>query len=375
MKKYFQFFLFAALTAFPLFSYAQAELLEPIVSFEKAVVLDVRQSNIETSPGIDTPTLSQTLQVQVLSGEKKGEVVTFYNDYTQIKKDAVFFLRTETEPQINRTVYAVGDPYRLPVLAYITFGFLLLTIVVGKWQGVRGIASLIVSLLAIMYVLVPAIAAGYSPIAVCIGTASLIIVLGSYVTHGISRTTTSAVLGMIATVTITALAAWYAIQAAQLSGFTSEENTYLHFATRGHLNMVALLFGGMVVGLLGVLYDMAIGQAIAVEELRRASSTYTRTQVFTRALRMGREHIGALVNTLAIAYVGASLPLLLLIQNSTSSILHVLNSELIATELIRILIGSSGIVLCVPITTALALFIVRVEPGSLPTVHHHHHTH
>jgi uncharacterized membrane protein len=127
---------------------------------------------------------------------------------------------------------------------------------------------------------------------------------------------------------------------------------YLNFDTRGGVNLVGLLFGGILIGLLGILYDVAIGQAISVEELHTIAPHTSKWAIYNRAVRIGREHIGALVNTLAIAYVGVSLPLLLLIVNSSSdSLLLTLNREVFATEVIRTLIGSIGIILAVPVTT------------------------
>jgi uncharacterized membrane protein len=138
--------------------------------------------------------------------------------------------------------------------------------------------------------------------------------------------------------------------------------------------MVGLLFGGIMIGLLGVLYDIAIGQAIAIEELFRAGKHLTRRQVYKRGIRIGREHIGALVNTLAIAYVGASLPLLLLMQNSTTGILFIINNEVFSTEIVRILIGSIGLILGVPITTLIASYMLhgKVKETSESTHTHKH---
>ena len=113
-----------------------------------------------------------------------------------------------------------------------------------------------------------------------------------------------------------------------------------------------------MIGVLGILYDVAIGQAISVEELRRAGPHLQKTTIYKRAIRMGREHIGALVNTLAIAYVGASLPLLLLFYSSKADLSWTLNKEIFATEIIRTMIGSIGLILAVPISTFFAVWIL-----------------
>jgi uncharacterized membrane protein len=224
-------------------------------------------------------------------------------------------------------------------------------------------------LAVIFFVLFPSVLAGYSPIVVSVGIASLIVILGSYITHGFNWTTTSAVMGMVLTIVVTGMFAYGAVYGARLSGFESDEAVYLNLNTRGAVDFTALLLGGILIGLLGVLYDAAISQAIAVEELRRVGPHVPRRYILSRALRMGREHIGALVNTLAIAYVGASLPLLLLFYSSSENVLFSINRELFASEIVRTVVGSIGVILAVPITTlvAVAILIPRAKdaPSSL----------
>ena len=235
-------------------------------------------------------------------------------------------------------------------------------IVFGGKQGLRGLITLTGSLVFIFLVLFPAILQGYSPVTVSIAVSSLIIILGSYVTHGFNRTTSSAVLGMLATILVTGVLAYMAVHATRLRGFETEDAVYLNQNTKGAIDFVGLLLGGILIGLLGVLYDAAIGQAVAVEELRRAGPELTAREVFRRALRIGREHIGALVNILALAYVGASLPLLLLFFTSAYPFSITLNNEIFATEIIRSMIGSIGLILAVPITTLIAVAVLFRVP-------------
>ena len=205
------------------------------------------------------------------------------------------------------------------------------------------------------------------------GTASLIVLIGSYVTHGVNRTTSAAVVGMIVTIALTGALAYGSIAFTGLTGWNSDEITYLNLNTGGSIDLAGLLLGGILIGLLGILYDAAIGQAVSVEELARAGTHYSKREVYTRALRIGREHVGALVNTLAIAYAGASLPLLLLFFGAGEiDIGLTLNRELFATEIVRILVGSIGLVLAVPITTAVAVYMLfgRILPH---TSHGHSH--
>lgn len=353
---------------------SEGDVAPDTITFAKARVVSVASSSMTILPGTDTPTARQTLVARILDGAEAGQDITFENDYTQLSPGEVFYLR-HTSGQFGPEYYSVADPYRLPVLLLVALVFLVLAAVIGGWPGIRGVASFAGSLVLIFWLLIPGILAGYSPVLVAIGVASLIIVLGSYVTHGFTRTTSAAVLGMIGTVLLTGLATYLATQSAHLSGYASEESIYLTFNSRGTLDIAGLLFGGIMIGLLGVLYDIAIGQAIAVEELYRAGEHMGRGRVFSRGMRIGREHIGALVNTLAIAYVGASLPLLLLLaQSSDTGILFTLNSEIFATEIIRILMGSIGLVLAVPITTVIAVRMLegRVSAAASATHGHRH---
>lgn len=341
------------------FSVAKAQEVTPdTTTIQKAEVLEVSEQGVRDIPGTDTKTDFQTLRVKILDGEEKGKEVTVENDYLNLKEGEVFYLTHTIGKYDGIDYYAVSDPYRLPTIYFFVGLFVLCVVIFGGKQGVRGLLSLIVSLFFIFYLLFPAIMNGYSPMLVSIGVASLIIVLGSYVTHGVNKTTTSAVIGMVGAIIITGILAYVAVHYSRLTGFSSEESTYLNFNTRGSIDFVGLLLGGMLIGVLGVLYDAAIAQAIAVEELHRAGPHLSRQFIFTRAIRMGREHIGALVNTLAIAYVGVSLPLLLLFYTTTSNLLVTVNRELFATEIIRTMIGSIGLILAVPITTLVTVFIL-----------------
>lgn len=342
------------------------ELVEPKVETVKARVAEIIHHETREIPGTETSQEYQTIRADILEGAQAGNTITVENDYLSLKKGEVFYLRHETDPLDGTESYAVSDPYRLPALYALLALFVACVLLFGGFQGARGLLSLGASLAFIFYLLFPGILAGYSPVAVSIGVSSLIIILGSYVTHGFHRATTAAVIGMIATILLTGALASWAVGAARLTGFASEEAVYLNFGTNGTIDFSGLLLGGILIGLLGVLYDAAISQAISIEELHRAGPHLPRRFVLGRALRIGREHIGALVNTLAIAYVGASLPLLLLFYTSPDSSFHLnLNRELFATELVRAMIGSIGLVLAVPITSLIAVWmLMRPEGGA-----------
>jgi uncharacterized membrane protein len=333
----------------------------------KAKVVQVIGTSTEATPDSNTPSPVQTLRAQILEGSQKGQVVEFSNDYTQLSAGDLFYL-SATITSTGVESYGVSDPDRLPILSFFLIVFLILVILFGGIQGLRGLLSLAGSLLLITYVLLPAIIHGISPLLVSIVVSSLIIILGSYITHGFNKTTSSAVVGMIITVIITGLMAFYGVHASHLTGITGDETAYLSSTTAGGINLIGLLMGGIMIGLLGILYDVSIGQAISVEELYHVAPHLGRWKIYKRAIRMGREHIGALVNMLAIAYVGASLPLLLIFypQQGTSLLLTI-NNEIFTTEILRTLIGSIGLVLAVPITTLLSVYMIIKIPKRKPS--------
>lgn len=341
----------------PVFVSAQ-ELVPDRESILRARVVEIVQQETLPIEGTDVEALNQTIRAEILEGTKRGQIVTVENDYIRLNEGENFFLRYRTD--IDGTEYfTVSDPYRLPVLYALVGLFVFVVAVFGGAQGLRGLASLIGGFFLIIYLLLPGILAGYSPVVVAIGVASLIIGVGSFVTHGFNRTTLAAVIGMIGTILFTGGLAWASIYFGRLTGFETEEAVYLHFNTGGTIDFAGLLLGGILIGLLGVLYDIAIGQAVSVEEIKGAGTHLKPSEVYARAIRIGREHTGALVNSLAIAYVGVSLPLLLLFYNvGTGNFLINMNSEIFATEIVRTMVGSIGLVLAVPITTLVSVWML-----------------
>jgi len=382
--KYLLFFVMLIGICTPLSSHAQ-NLIPDDTTIARAKVLDIVSQGEESLPSTDTETPIQTIRVEMLEGPDAGKIVEFSNDYVMLKKGDVFYLNHTIQAEGNE-YFSVFEPDRVPVLAFFAILFVALVLIFGGIQGLRGLISLAGSFLVILFVLLPGILHGYSPLLVSIGVSSLIIILGSYITHGFNKTTTTAVIGMIVTVIVTGIMAYIAVHQSRLTGATSDEAVYLNLNTRGTIDLVGLLMGGIMIGLLGILYDVSIGQSIAVEELHKVAPHIPRWKIYKRAIRIGREHIGALVNTLAIAYVGASLPLMLLFYSSSdSSFAMIINREVFATEILRILIGSIGLVLAVPITTLLATtMLIKKNSANLSpeTIHteeeklrHFQHTH
>ncbi len=368
MKKLFLILVVSFLVLVPFGSFAQGEVLVDKHETILGRVIEIISQENKEIPGTDTMILHQTVKVEILEGEFEGRVVQIENDYLKLQKGEKFYILRTTDWESGKDYFSVQEKYRLPNLGFIIIIFIGVVLYFGRGQGVRGLMSLILSVVLIVFVLLPGILAGYSTIFMTIAVSSIIIVAGSYITHGFNKITSAAVGGMIATLVVTGAFAYFAVHFTSLSGYESEEATYLTLNSRGNIDILGLLFGGIMIGLLGVLYDAAISQAVAVEELWKIAPHVSAKKIYERAIRIGREHIGALVDALAIAYVGASLPLLLLFyQTSAENPLVTINREIFATEIVRIMIGSIGLILAVPLTTLIA---VKMLKGHVHTTTH-----
>jgi uncharacterized membrane protein len=193
-------------------------------------------------------------------------------------------------------------------------------------------------------------------LAVAVVGSAVILFAVLYLTGGFSVRTTVTVLSTLLSLGLIAALAWIFVTASNLTGLADEEAVFLQ-AAAGEINLQGLLLGGIVIGSLGVLDDMTVTQVAAVWELRRANEGYAFADLYRSATRIGRHHIASTINTLVLAYAGASLPLLIYFTQSELPLGRIFTSEVIAVEVIRTLVGSIGLIASVPITTALAAFV------------------
>jgi uncharacterized membrane protein len=244
---------------------------------------------------------------------------------------------------------------RGPLLALAVF-FALAVVIFGRWRGLFALAGLAVSFGVLVRFMLPAILVGKNPVAVAVVGSAAIMFAALYLAHGVNARTTTAVLGTVGALFLTGVLAWVFVTGSHLTGMATEESGLLAASLSG-VSLRGLLLGGVVIGSLGVLDDVTVTQASAVWELHQANPAYGFHRLYAAGLRIGRDHIASTVNTLVMAYAGASLPLLVLFTISSRHLGDVLTSELVAQELVRTLVGSIGLVSAVPITTALAAFV------------------
>jgi len=271
------------------------------------------------------------------------------------------------------------DPYqfsdferRRPLIALAAI-FVALVLVTARFKGLRALLGLVVSLLVIVFFVVPAILDGESPASVAL-VGSLAVMFATIVlAHGIGPKSIAACLGTAAALVVTLLLARVFVDAAHLSGLSSEEAVYLN-ASVSSVSVRGLLLAGMVIAALGVLDDLTVTQASTVLALRRANPSFGFGELYRRAVDVGHDHIAATVNTLVLAYAGAALPILLVFSLAGTPFGEAVSFEIVAGEIVATLVGSIGLITAVPLTTALAsLLALRLRPDAVGDAHAHAH--
>ena len=262
------------------------------------------------------------------------------------------------EPTTNAYFYADLDR-RTPLL-WLTIVFAVFVVAFGRMRGLLALASMAFTIVALVGFVAPSVLDGNNAVLVAVVGASAIALVSLYVTHGLSPTTTVALAGTLGALGLTLALSWVFFELTRITGLGTEEALILPFIA-GDVDLSALLLGGAVIGALGALDDITITQVATVAELHDRRPDLGKAELFASGIRVGREHIASTVNTLLLAYAGASMPLLLLFSTSDQSLDTVANSEVIAVEIVRTLCGSMGLVAAVPITTAMAALVVTGE--------------
>ena len=259
------------------------------------------------------------------------------------------------------TSYEFAEYERSTPLLLLVLIFVVAVLLLARWKGLGAIGGLIASLLVLAVFALPALLRGQNAVAVALVSASVIAFIALYLAHGINAATTVALLATFLSLALIGILAWIFVGASDLSGYT-EDSTFVLTSLGLQIDARGLLLAGVVIGSLGVLDDVTVTQVSAVWEIRQARPSADRQDIYRSAVNIGRDHISSTVNTLFLTYAGAALPLLLLFSVAGQPISNVLTGEVIATELVRSLIGSVGLIASVPISTWLATLVITAAP-------------
>ena len=270
--------------------------------------------------------------------------------------------------------FAFVDFERSSPLLILVLVFAGLVVLLGGRHGVRALLGLAVSLGIVIEFLAPAIVAGHPPLLVALVGSLAVMVVTVGISHGIGLKSMAAMLGTATALALTAGLALFAVRATDISGFSSEEATLL-LSGVGDLSLQGLVVAGMVIGALGVLDDVTVSQASTVLALRRANAALGFRRLFGEALAVGRDHLGATVNTLVLAYAGAALPVLLIFNTNRTPFAEAVNREPVAEQIVAMLVGSIGLIAAVPLTTAIAALLATRLPAAAVPAEPHGHAH
>jgi uncharacterized membrane protein len=307
----------------------------------------------------------QKLRLLGLSGQFKGKEVIFngIGDFDVINKkiyqkgDKVLAVASyDDQGQVH---YYVTDYVRTSGLGWLAIVFILAVLVVGRWKGLRSLVALAATFFVLIKFIIPRILTGANPLLITLVGSAAVLLLIVYITEGFNARSHIAVLSIFLSLVITVALSSFFVGLTKLSGLASEETSFLVSLLGQTINFQGLLLAGIIIGTLGVLDDVVISQVAAVEEILKANKYQSRKEVFQSAYRVGVSHISSMTNTLFLAYAGASLPLLILFVSGQSAFRgwgQVINNEAIATEIVRTLAGSIGLILSVPIATLVAVW-------------------
>jgi len=336
---------------------------EPLkISYEKARILEVEETTqkIEGEEGVRYETL-QKVRVKILSGKYKGKEEVLENTISanpldlSLKKGNKILVYIE-EHKNGSVIFQVQDYWRLNILIWFVVIFLLILLLLGGRQGLKAILSLAIAALLIFKILIPQVLTGGNPIRLALVISIIITIITLILVSGLRRKSIAAILGTIGGLLVATVLAIFVGRIANLTGTSSEESRIL-LIEFPNLNLQGLLFGSVIIGALGAVMDIGMSIASSVTEVKKTYPYARMQELIKSGLTVGRDVMGTMVNTLIFAYVGVSLPLLLLFTKYGGSYLKFLNFEFVAEEVVRSIAGSIGLVAAIPLTAIIAGYL------------------
>lgn len=367
MKVKFLFFLFAFLLFLPLVAQTQNDAVPAEKVFKARVIEVLDKQSTEREDG--SLSIKQKLRLKGLEDEWKGREVIFdpgnldVLSFVEYKVGDKVLVSAVQDIDGRENFYITGYSRTAPIF-WLALLFVVITALIGRSKGLRAIIVLLLTFFIILKFIIPGILAGGEPLFYSIIGSFFILILAIYLTEGFKRTSTVAIFSILISLIITGLFSVVFSSLAKLTGFASEESVYLLGLFGGEINIKGLLLAGIIIGTLGVLDDVVVSQVFLVQELKETAPEASNFKIYKQAMRVGVSHLSSMVNTLFLAYAGASLPLLILLSAHNSYSLtftQVIDNEAVATEVVRTLTGSIGLILAVPIATFLAVRFVAAR--------------
>lgn len=328
--------------------------------YVKGVVLNIEEETSE----LDFIDKIQVVTIEVLDGQYKGDVIVtenvLSNSYVmdiEVVVGQKVLLAEETydgETQFH-IISQVRDSYILGLL--IVFALMLL--IVGRFQGLKTIFTLGVTVFFIFMIEIPLLIKGYNALVVTVIVAIFITIITVTIISGLTKKSLASILGTVTGVVLAGGLSIFVSQKVHLTGLTSEEAIMLMNVEGVTFNFQHLLFSAILLGALGAIMDVSMSIASSIDELHNVNKELTMKALFDSGMRVGRDIMGTMSNTLILAYTGSMLPLLLLFRANSDSMVRLVNLDIIATEVIRSVAGSIGLVLTIPVTAVISVMLIK----------------
>ncbi|MCH6470992.1 YibE/F family protein [Sinomonas sp. 5-5] len=321
-----------------------------------------------TQPEAGGPVVAVAMNpdVMVSHGVKAGDRIRYLNLSRLQQPSATPAASAPAAPS-----YVFVDFVRTVPVLLLAGLYAFVVVAVARWRGLRALVGLAGAYAVLALFVLPGLVEGKPPLLLALVGSTAIMMGVLYFAHGISARTSTALLGTIFGLGVTALLASWAVDAGNLTGVGSHDAASL-VSLGGGLSISGVILCGLVIASLGALNDVTITQASAVWELYELAPRTPARRLFSSALRIGRDHIASTVYTIAFAYAGAALPALLLVMLYERPLLEALTGPELVEEVVRTLVGSIGLVLAIPLTTAVAVAVVkatgaaRLAPAAAP---------
>ncbi len=341
--------------------FGEEEFPEPLM--EKARVLEAGQA--EYGEDLYEEFQMQKVKLEILSGEYKGEILNIDNHLSDNEAYNIFVKKGENvvvvieEYEDGYDVY-IADYYRSNYLLYLVILAMILVLTIGRFKGLKAIISLSLTVAAIIYILLPQVLKGAQPIPISIMISIGVTVITIFLVGGINNKSLSAILGTSFGVVIAGIISYIVGTKAHLTGLSAEEATMLLYIPQEvSFNFTSLLFSGIILGSLGAVMDVGMSISSSIDEIYNANPDMSMKSLFNSGMNVGKDIMGTMINTLILAYAGTSIPILLVFMAYETSLTKILNLDVIATEIVRSLSGSIGLILTIPITALIASFLLK----------------
>lgn len=333
--------------------------------YEKATVLEVQNVEPQETGGLAGHIVEQNIKVRVLTGQYTGKEFNVVNNISgtagidiDVKPgDQVvlcFSLKLEANGQESIESVNLSDRVRSPALGWLLLLFTCLILIIGRFQGLKALIGLGATAMGIYFVLLPGLMAGKNALPLTIMVLIGVTLITMVFVAGFTGKALAATLGTLGGLIIAGLLAYFFGDLAYLSGLSTEEERMLVYIDNVKIDMRGLLFSGILIGAVGAIMDVAMSVASTIGEVKKADPKMTTMQLFGAGMNVGRDIMGTMANTLILAYTGTALPLMLLFMAYKMEPVRIINWEMIATEIVRALVGSIALIICIPITALIA---------------------